>query len=169
MGAPYVHAELSAKRFGGKPEDYLPIHELMDSSKQAFSDLRHRVLTHHPWFVNTIVERIFGPTITLSTGKKVPTRDIAQWHVMEDFDGSYPSVQDYLLNVKFQPWMDNGKDGAVPPSHEGLPPFDKTKLVPQGNPPQSEEPKEERGPGKAFQFESDEISGRGCGGGGRLD
>lgn len=33
---PYIHAELSAKRFGGVPEDYLDIHELMDSSKAAF-------------------------------------------------------------------------------------------------------------------------------------
>lgn len=182
MGAPYHHAELSVKRFGGKAEDYLPIHELMDSSKQAFSDLRHRVLTHHPWFVNTIVEKIIGPTITNSDGKKVATRDIAQWHVMEDFNGSYPSVQDYLLNISFEPWMENGKDDAVPPSHKGLPPFDKTKLLPPGKPvPKTE--KEKRGTlekinlgkelKKALKITNEELSGslsgRGCGGGGRLD
>ncbi len=30
MSKPYIHALSSAKKFGGKPEDYLEIHQLMD-------------------------------------------------------------------------------------------------------------------------------------------
>lgn len=41
-----IHSESSAKRFGGRPEDYLEIHELMDSSKAFCADNRHRVLFH---------------------------------------------------------------------------------------------------------------------------
>jgi len=38
----YYHALSSVKRFGGKPEDYLPIHEFFDESKSHFADFRHR-------------------------------------------------------------------------------------------------------------------------------
>jgi len=41
-----IHAESSAKRFGGKPEDYLEVHEFMDSSKAFCADNRHRTLFH---------------------------------------------------------------------------------------------------------------------------
>ena len=33
MSKPWIHALSSAKRFGGVPEDYIEIHNLMDSSK----------------------------------------------------------------------------------------------------------------------------------------
>ena len=35
------HAESSAKQYGGSSEDYLEIHEMMDSSKSAHADNRH--------------------------------------------------------------------------------------------------------------------------------
>lgn len=56
---PHIHAESSAKKFGGKPEDYLDIHNLLDSSKAALCDSRHRVLTHNSWFVGVILEKIW--------------------------------------------------------------------------------------------------------------
>ena len=40
------HAESSAKQYGGSLEDYLEIHEMMDSSKSAHADNRHRVIFH---------------------------------------------------------------------------------------------------------------------------
>lgn len=66
MSKPIIHARSSARRFGGEPEDYLPIHDLMDSSKAVFPDNRHRALTHNSWFF-FIVERIFGHEITVYT------------------------------------------------------------------------------------------------------
>lgn len=161
MGSPTVHAELSAKRFGGNPKDYLHIHELMDSSKQAFSDMRHRTLTHNSWFVTTILEKIFGSSIKNSDGKTISVRDIGQWHVMEDFHGSFPTVQDYLENMKFKDWMDNGKGGdAIPPSHVGLPKFNQKLLEPKPL------PKEVKRTHSSFPTGG---FNRGCGGGGRLD
>ena len=41
-----IHSESSAKKFGGKAEDYLEVHEFMDSSKAFCSDNRHRTLFH---------------------------------------------------------------------------------------------------------------------------
>ncbi len=108
MAKPYVHAETSVKDFGGKVEDYLPIHELMDSSKSAFPDNRHRAITHNTWFVCTIIEKIFGVAIKNSDGKMIPTREIAERHVLEDFGGRFvPTVQDYLQGMRHEPWMSN--------------------------------------------------------------
>jgi hypothetical protein len=46
MTHPIFHAESSVRRFGGKNEDYLPIHQWLDSSKREYCDFRHRALRH---------------------------------------------------------------------------------------------------------------------------
>jgi hypothetical protein len=51
MANAFIHAKSSAKKYGGKMEDYLDIHEFMDSSKLATPSNQHRVLTHNNWFV----------------------------------------------------------------------------------------------------------------------
>ena len=47
MAHPFKHAESSARKFGGKAEDYLAIHNWFDESKSFFTDFRHRALRHH--------------------------------------------------------------------------------------------------------------------------
>jgi len=47
MAHPFKHAESSARKFGGKAEDYLPIHNWFDESKAFIADFRHRSLRHH--------------------------------------------------------------------------------------------------------------------------
>lgn len=121
MSKPHIHAQSSAKHFGGKMEDYLDIHEFLDSSKQAFSDLRHRALTHHPWFISNVLPRIFGGTRTNSDGKRYSVVGIGELHVLEDFGGKFiPSAQDYLEQIEMQDWMDNGKGTSQPSSHRKL-------------------------------------------------
>lgn len=110
---PIYHAESSARRFGGVAEDYLPIHDFMDSSKGAIADNRHRALTHNAWFISTVIERVFGHAITNSTGRKVSTREIAEMHVLEDYGGRFiPSAQDFLQEIEFKEWMNNGRGGT---------------------------------------------------------
>lgn len=170
MGTPNIHAELSARRFGGKPEDYIEIHVLMDSSKETLGDLRHRALTHNTWFITKILERVFGFTITNSDNKQVSVREIGQWHIMEDFSGAIPTAQDYLQQITFQPWMNNGENDEVPPSNAGLPNFDKSLLEPKNKPRPIEKAME-----GAKDFlknplpEYEDPPSRGCGGGGRID
>jgi len=53
------HAESSAKQFGGKAEDYLEIHEMMDSSKSSHADNRHRVIFHSA-MGSYIMQKMFG-------------------------------------------------------------------------------------------------------------
>jgi hypothetical protein len=114
MSKPYIHALSSVKKFGGKVEDYIDIHNLLDSSKGTIADSRHRCLTHNAWFLSTILERIFGVVITNSDDKKVSVRDIGEQHVLEDFRGRYiPSAQDYLQEIEMQQWMIKG-DGSPP-------------------------------------------------------
>ena len=112
MAKPYVHAEGSVRRYGGKVEDYRAIHELMDSSKATFPSNTHRTLTHNSWFAKMIIPKCFGDFIINSEQRRVSTEQIALDHIQEDFGGKFvPSVQDYLEHMNPQPWFDNGHNG----------------------------------------------------------
>ncbi len=120
MSKPIVHALSSARRWGGVSTDYLPIHDLMDSTKSVLADNRHRALTHNAWFIGTIIERVFGHTLITSDGQQVSTRDVAEQHVMEDFGGRFlPTAQDWLESVPHEPWMDGR---GTPPSRRNASP-----------------------------------------------
>ena len=114
MAHPFHHALASVKRWGGQPEDYLPIHQFFDESKQCLADLRHRALRHHSEGI-FLAERVFGVTITNSEGKRVPVRLIGEAHVKEDL-GWIPTVKDWLMHLRLQPWM--GKAGRLPLTDE---------------------------------------------------
>lgn len=103
MAHPLKHAQSSAKRFGGKPEDYLPIHEWFDESKAFFADFRHRALRHHSEGI-FLCERIFGSSISNSEAKEIPVRYIGEQHVKEDL-GRIPTAQDWLTQIKPERWM----------------------------------------------------------------
>lgn len=106
MAKSFIHAQSSARKFGGTAADYIEIHNLLDSSKSVLADNRHRALTHNSWFVSTIIERIFGVTIINSEGKEVSTREIAEQHILEDFGNCFiPSAQDYLQELEYKEWM----------------------------------------------------------------
>ena len=117
MPKPWIHSLSSAKHFGGKPEDYLAIHNLLDSSKGTIADSRHRALTHTTWFVGTILELIFGVTLTNSDGKVVSIRDIGEQHILEDYRKRFiPTAQDFLQEMEVKPWMVAGM--GEPPVRE---------------------------------------------------
>lgn len=112
---PHIHAMADVKRWGGQVSDYEEIHVLMDSSKSAFADNRHRIFCHNSWFVNHILPKIFGDTLINSDGKTVSVRDIGEHHCLDDFSGKFiPTVQDWLENLPYQPWMNNGRNGICP-------------------------------------------------------
>lgn len=120
MSKPYIHALSSQRRWGGEVEDYMDIHDFMDSSKGAIADNRHRALTHNSWFLSVVLEKVFGQTFENSAGRTVSVRDVGEQHILEDFGGKFiPSAQDYLAEIEFKPWMQNGIDGT-PPSFRKL-------------------------------------------------
>jgi hypothetical protein len=103
---PYHHALSCVKVWGGTVEDYIQIHDWFDASNEHFGDFRHRALRHHSQGIYE-AERLFGGTdhtITISTGRKIPVRWIAERHVKEDL-GHIPSLKDWFVTIKPCPWM----------------------------------------------------------------
>ena len=100
---PYLHAQVSVKKWGGVPSDYLPIHDFFDHSKAHFPDMRHRALLHSSFGIY-IIERVFVTSITNSDGRLVQVRDIGEQHVIDDM-GKIPTVQDYLSGMPFYGWL----------------------------------------------------------------
>lgn len=107
MAHPYHHAKSSAKRFGGKAEDYQAIHDWFDGSKMFLADFRHRALRHHAEGI-FMAERLFGTVIKNSDGVFIPVRWIGEQHVREDL-GFIPSVQDWMKEIEPKPWMNRAK------------------------------------------------------------
>lgn len=103
MAKAMIHARSSAKRFGGVPEDYLAIHEKIDSTKMAHAEVTHRCVFHSAFGIY-LIEEIFGRSLTNSDGREVFVRDVAEQHVLEDL-GFIPSLTDWLREMPSQPWM----------------------------------------------------------------
>jgi len=121
MSKPHLHAISSAKKFGGIWEDYMEIHEFMDSSKAVIADNRHRALTHNSWFISVVIPRVFGEVFKRkSDNGRVSSRDIAEQHVLEDYKNKFvPSGADFLTLLPFKDWMQNG-NGTPPNSFESI-------------------------------------------------
>jgi hypothetical protein len=109
MANPLIHSKSSVKRWGGKVEDYLSIHQVIDSPKETMNNNAARMITHNIWFCYKIIPLIFGYNITNSDGKSVDTTDIAMLHIAEDFRMKFiPTIQDYLVNMTLPDWIHNG-------------------------------------------------------------
>lgn len=105
MSHPWTHSLSSAKRFGGKPEDYMEIHNWFDFTKSYIADMRHRAMRHHAQGIFE-VEKLFGHQIINSDGKAVMVRYIGEQHVIEDL-GFIPTAQDWLNCMSQDKWMMN--------------------------------------------------------------
>lgn len=108
---PYIHASNSARRHGGIPEDYLEIHQFMDSAKEHLGTIIHRLILHNTFGI-ALAEKMFGDIIqtgtgkfvkqnfiTNSDGKKIFVRDIAQDHVLEDLHGKIPTLSQQFEDI----------------------------------------------------------------------
>jgi hypothetical protein len=116
MAHPYHHAISSQKRWGGEIDDYLPIHQWFDGSKAIIADFRHRALRHHAEGI-FLAEAIFGPTLTLSSGRIIPTRWVGEQHVREDL-GSILGFADWARAIRPAPWM--GRTPKLDVEHEAF-------------------------------------------------
>ena len=107
MADVWHHAVSAAREWGGVPEDTLEIQKFFDSTKTVHGDFRHRALRHHTLGIAECVER-FGQTITLSSGRVIPVRWVAERHVREDHN-YLPTVSDWLREIRPRRWMANAK------------------------------------------------------------
>src|ERR1700752_4458486 len=103
MSKALVHARSSARKYGGKPEDYLDIHEYIDSTKSAHAEVTHRCVFHSAFGIY-IIEELFGRFITTSDGKDGFVRNIPEQRFLEDL-GFIPSLSYGLKEMPPQPWM----------------------------------------------------------------
>ena len=103
MGHPYHHALSSVRKWGGVADDFIALHQWFDESKQIAADFRHRALRHHAEGI-FMLEKLFGVTMTISTGRVVPVRLIGEQHVREDL-GFIPSFADWMRAIRPDPWM----------------------------------------------------------------
>jgi hypothetical protein len=60
-------------------------------------------LRHHAEGI-FMAETVFGPTVTLSTGRVIPTRWVGEQHVREDL-GFIPSFADWVKAIRPEHWM----------------------------------------------------------------
>jgi hypothetical protein len=100
---PWKHAKSSAHKFGGKPEDYMAIHNFIDSTKAHHADMRHRAILHNSYGIY-LAEQLLGVNIINSAGQEVSVRDVAEQHVIEDL-GRIPAVTEYLRDMPMYSWI----------------------------------------------------------------
>lgn len=103
MSKPMAHARNNVRKWGGKPEDYVDIHEFLDGPKQVHATMKFRAVLHHAYGI-FLVEKFFGRELVNSDGKRVSVRDVAEAHVIEDL-GRIPSLDEYLQCMEMKPWM----------------------------------------------------------------
>lgn len=102
----YLHAKSAAKKWGGKPEDYIAIEEFIDGTKKAFGDIRHRAILHNTYGV-WLAQELFGRVITIKTPtapRDVAVREIAELHIIEDL-GFIPTIENWVENMEIKTWM----------------------------------------------------------------
>jgi hypothetical protein len=80
------------------------------------ADFRHRALRHHSEGL-FLLERFFGPTLTLSTGRIIPVRPIGERHVIEDL-GFIPSFAAWVRCIRPEPWMGRAQRLDLEVDHE---------------------------------------------------
>lgn len=117
------HAKSCARKWGGTPEDYIAVHEFIDSSKKIIGDVRHRAIYHHTEGV-WLCQQIFGRVLQIPRDDdvpglgevrrfvEVPVRLIAERHILEDL-GWLPSPADYLKDTPVATWMSGARRESV--------------------------------------------------------
>ena len=98
MAHPNLHAKSSARKFGGKPEDYLHIHEWFDETKAWLGHSNHRLFRHHSEGIFE-AEILFGKSFINSDGKIVYTRYVGEQHVKEDCNNYIPSAKEWIVHL----------------------------------------------------------------------
>lgn len=107
MAHPIVHAKSSVKKWGGKWEDYIHIHNWFDETKSWVGNSHHRMFRHHSEGIFEC-EKTFGEHFENSEGKIVYTRYVGEQHVKEDCYNYIPSAKEWVNSIdsKEKPiWM----------------------------------------------------------------
>ena len=94
---PLQHAQISQKTHGGKWQDYIELHNFLDSSKAACAHFKHRFLLHHVEGVEVAV-KIFGDKTINSENNTIETKRLLSDHLIEDV-GKIVRVEDWANDL----------------------------------------------------------------------
>lgn len=94
---PLQHAQISQKSYGGSWQDYIEIHNFLDSSKASCAHFKHRFLLHHTEGIELGV-KIFGEKFKNSENKSIETRRLLTEHLIEDV-GQIVTVEDWARDL----------------------------------------------------------------------
>ena len=105
MASAEHHSKSSVETWGGQWQDYFPIHNFFDVTRDMLApywardivDFRHRALRHHDVGMD-IAEILFNYEVFNSDKQVVMVRDIAEQHMYEDFD-RVPKFDDWWLGT----------------------------------------------------------------------
>lgn len=95
---PYFHAQSSVRAFGGKVDDYVRLHTLLDSTKEHYAGPQHRLLLHNTWGVYLLESMVGDVFVRESDGKPMPLRLLLERHICEDV-GRVPTLQEWLQAI----------------------------------------------------------------------
>ena len=107
MSHPIIHSKSSVKKWGGKWEDYIHIHNWFDETKSWVGNTYHRMFRHHSEGIFEC-EKTFDEHFKNSEGKIVYTRYVGEQHVKEDCYNYIPSAKEWVNSIdsKEKPiWM----------------------------------------------------------------
>lgn len=107
---PLQHAKISAKKYGGKWEDYIKIHQWFDQTKAHVADMRHRAILHNSFGI-MLCSQVFGEVMVNSSGREVSVRDIGEDHVLQDLN-KIPSLAEVInaIGTQHLKWLGGGYD-----------------------------------------------------------
>ena len=101
------HCRLSARRFGGEPSDYDPLHRWLDGPRAIWDDPRADHATHTAFGI-FLAEAELGVTLRrASDGQPVPVRLLAETHVLADLD-HIPTLHHVIAPMPRKRWMGHG-------------------------------------------------------------
>jgi hypothetical protein len=99
MSHPIIHSKSSVKKWGGKWEDYIHIHNWFDETKSWVGNTYHRMFRHHSEGIFEC-EKTFGEHFENSEGKIVYTRYVGEQHVKEDCYNYIPSAKEWVNSIE---------------------------------------------------------------------
>ncbi len=84
--------------------DYLPVHQLLNATREVLADERYLRILHNAWGI-TMLMRILGTTyVRPSDGVSLSLRPMLELHITKDM-GHIPTLQECVEGIAIAPWM----------------------------------------------------------------
>jgi hypothetical protein len=100
----WQHCLHSCERYGGEPEDYLPLHRFLNSARTVLPDEASRCVLHNAWGIDLAVHCLGIAWRRSSDHIQISTRSVAETHLLRDL-GTIPTMLEAVRTVPLATWM----------------------------------------------------------------